>query len=236
MGSISKIEWTESTWNPVTGCTKITAGCANCYAYIMARRLHAMGNPRYANGFNVTLHNDLIRLPLTWKKPRRVFVNSMSDLFHEEVPIDFIVKVFEVMNVTPWHNYQILTKRTKRLVEIAPYLKWTPNIWQGATIENSSVVDRLFDLKQIPANIKFLSLEPLIGPLNDLDLDGIQWVIVGGESGAYARPIMAEWIYEIRDHCVRQKVPFFFKQWGGFNKKKNGRLLEGRTWDEMPDY
>ncbi len=235
MGSISKIEWTESTWNPVTGCTKISAGCTNCYAYTMAKRLQAMNNPRYKNGFNITLHEDLLTLPLSWKKPKKIFVNSMSDLFHEEVPEEFIYKIFKIMNQTPWHNYQILTKRSNRLLELAPFINWTTNIWQGVTIENNSVANRINDLKQIPAYIRFLSLEPLIGPIKNLDLSGIHWVIVGGESGPAARPMMIEWVREIRDYCIKQNIPFFFKQWGGVQKHLTGRILDMRTWDEYPD-
>ncbi len=234
MSSMSKIEWTESTWNPVTGCTKITAGCENCYAYTMAKRLKAMGNPRYKNGFEVTLHEDLIELPLKWKKPKRIFVNSMSDLFHEKVPFDFIKRTFEVMNKTPRHNYQILTKRSKRLVELAPFLKWSPNIWQGVTVENNTVLDRIEDLKIVPARIKFLSLEPLIGPLGEIDFNHIDWVIVGGESGPAARPMKIEWVRQIRESCIKQNTPFFFKQWGGIRKHITGRILDNRTWDEYP--
>ena len=234
MGLKSKIEWTESTWNRVTGCTKITPGCKNCYAYTMAKRLKAMGNPRYKNGFEVTLHEDLIKLPLTWKKPKKVFVNSMSDLFHDKVPIDFIKKVFDIMNQTPWHNYQLLTKRSDRLVELSPLFKWTPNIWQGVSVENNSVVNRINELKSIPAVVRFLSFEPLIGPLPHLNLEGIHWVIVGGESGPAARPMKAEWARNIRDYCIEQHIPFFFKQWGGVRKKLTGRVLDKRTWDEYP--
>lgn len=235
MGLTSKIEWTESTWNPVTGCTKITAGCANCYAFTMAKRLHSMGNPRYKNGFDVTLHEDLITLPFKWIKPKMIFVNSMSDLFHEKVPDEFIKKVFETMNLTPRHTYQILTKRSKRLVELAPFLKWTQNIWQGVTVENASVVNRIYDLELIPAHTRFLSLEPLIGPLNQIELRGMHWVIVGGESGPVSRLMKIEWVREIRDHCIEQQIPFFFKQWGGIRKHITGRILDNRTWDEYPN-
>jgi protein gp37 len=234
MGTISKIEWTDSTWNPVTGCTKITAGCANCYAFRMAKRLKAMGNLRYAHGFQVTLHEDLIEAPITWKKPRLIFVNSMSDLFHEEVPEDFISRVFDTMNKTPHHTYQILTKRSKRLVEIAPRLNWTANIWQGVSVENETVIHRIDDLKRVSAQVRFLSLEPLIGPLCQLDLKDIHWVIVGGESGPGARPIEIKWVRDIRDMCIEQSVPFFFKQWGGVQKHITGRTLDGRTWDQYP--
>ena len=235
MGLLSKIEWTESTWNPVTGCTKISDGCVNCYACIMAKRLQSMGNPRYKNGFDLTLHEDLIDLPLYWKKSKIIFVNSMSDLFHEDIPFDFIRKIFDVMNKTPWHNYQILTKRSKRLAEVSNLLKWTPNIWQGVTIENDKVIDRINDLKLTPAHIKFLSLEPLIGPLDDLDLVGIHWVIVGGESGPNSRPMKVEWVRSIRDYCVEYNIPFFFKQWGGPRKHLTGRTLDNKTWDQYPE-
>jgi protein gp37 len=231
----SKIEWTEATWNPVTGCTKISDGCKNCYAYTMAKRLQAMGNPRYKNGFNVTLHYDLIDKPLKWKKPRRIFVNSMSDLFHEEVPFDFIKQVFEAMRKASWHNFQILTKRSERLKKLAPYLPWAPNIWQGVTVENEKVQNRIDDLRKIPSAIRFISLEPLIGPINSIKLSNIHWVIVGGESGPGSRPMDIEWVREIRSQCQIQEVPFFFKQWGGIQKHKNGRLLDNRYWDEYPD-
>ena len=235
MGSISKIEWTESTWNPVTGCTKITEGCTNCYAYAMAKRLKAMGNPRYKNGFEVTIHEDLLELPLLWKKPRTIFVNSMSDLFHEKVPNEFILKVFKVMNKTPWHRYQILTKRSSRLLEISPFVKWSPNIWQGVTVENNLAMDRIQDLKKIPSNVRFLSLEPLIGPVTGIDISDMHWVIVGGESGPRARPMKVDWVREIRDLCIQKNIPFFFKQWGGVQKQRNGRILDCKTWDEYPE-
>lgn len=234
MAGKSKIEWTESTWNPVTGCTKVSAGCANCYASNLAKRLKAMGNSRYINGFDVTLHEDLIELPFSWKKPRRIFVNSMSDLFHELVPYEFIKKVFTVMNKTPWHSYQILTKRSEILKQLSSRLEWADNIWQGVTVENNSVRNRIDDLRKVPAAVRFLSLEPLIGSIPSLNLDGIHWVIVGGESGPGARPMKIEWVREIRDECEKQKVPFFFKQWGGVNKHRTGRILDKRTWDEYP--
>jgi len=235
MSNKSKIEWTESTWNPVTGCTKISEGCENCYAYTMAKRLKAMKNIRYSNGFNVTLHEDLIERPYEWKKPRLVFVNSMSDLFHEYIPLDFIQKLFKVMNDTPMHTYQILTKRSKRLSEIFHQLKWTKNIWIGVSVENNSTLERITDLEVVPARIKFVSFEPLIEGINELKLNNINWVIVGGESGPKARPIQAEWVKDIRDYCVKNRIPFFFKQWGGTRKHKTGRLLDERTWDELPD-
>jgi protein gp37 len=235
LATVSKIEWTDSSWNPVTGCTRISSGCQNCYAQRMAKRLKAMGNPRYTNGFKVTLHWDLINAPYEWKKPRRIFVNSMSDLFHEDVPVEFIKRVFDTMNNTPWHTYQVLTKRSERLLKLAPLLNWTPNIWQGVSIENQEVVHRLEHLREVPAHVKFLSLEPLLGPLSELRIDKIHWVIVGGESGPRARPIKPEWVRELRDNCIENDVPFFFKQWGGTRKHLNGRLLDGQTWDQYPD-
>jgi len=234
MATISSIEWTEATWNPVTGCTKISEGCRNCYAAKMAKRLNAMHNPRYINGFNVTLHEDLINLPLTWKKPRRIFVNSMSDLFHKDVPLEFIQAVFQTMQEAHWHTFQILTKRSDRLLELSKQLPWPPNVWQGVSVEDSRVLHRIEHLKQVPAQIRFLSVEPLIGPLDNLNLTNIHWVIVGGESGPGARPMGLEWVRSIRDQCVDEKVAFFFKQWGGVQKHRTGRLLDGRTWDEFP--
>ncbi|GBC63376.1 phage Gp37/Gp68 family protein [Desulfonema ishimotonii] len=231
----SKIEWTESTWNPVTGCTKISAGCANCYAERMAKRLKMMGQPNYANGFQVTLHEHVLKYPLRWKKPKIIFVNSMSDLFHEQVPDSFIFKTFNVMKAAYWHQFQILTKRSSRLIELASKLDWTKNIWIGVSVENESVKYRIDDLRFIPAHIRFLSLEPLLGPLFSLNLTNIDWVIVGGESGPKARPMKEKWVTEIKKQCIEQNVPFFFKQWGGVNKKRAGRLLEGRIWDDMPE-
>jgi len=230
----STIEWTETTWNPTTGCTKISEGCKNCYAAILAKRLQAMGQKKYANGFELTLHNDSLTDPYKWKKPQLVFVNSMSDLFHENVPIEFIQKVFRVMNDTPQHTYQVLTKRSKRLAEVSHMLNWTPNIWMGVSVENSKVTNRIDDLRNCGATIKFLSCEPLIGSLKNLNLNGLNWVIGGGESGFKSRIMEKEWIEDLQYQCAEAKVAFFFKQWGGVNKKKNGRLLNGRTWDEMP--
>lgn len=230
----SKIEWTETTWNPVTGCTKISTGCQNCYAYTLAKRLKAMSNPRYINGFDITLHDDLIDKPLFWKSPRKIFVNSMSDLFHENIPIEFIEKIFTTMNKAHWHTFQVLTKRSDNLKKLSPLLKWTKNIWMGVTVESYSEKYRIDDLKETDAAIKFLSLEPLLSSLGELDLSKIDWVIVGGESGFKARPMNIEWVREIRDQCIEQNTPFFFKQWGGINKKKNGRLLDGKLWDEYP--
>ncbi|HEY8747179.1 MAG TPA: phage Gp37/Gp68 family protein [Tepidisphaeraceae bacterium] len=230
----SSIEWTEATWNPVTGCTKVSAGCKHCYAERMAKRLQAMGVDRYAKGFALTLQPDVIDLPRQWKKGRTIFVNSMSDLFHEKVPADFVRKVFRVMNECPQHTFQILTKRPEIASRYAPELDWTQNIWMGTSVENMLVVHRIAALKSIPAAVRFLSLEPLIGPLPALDLDGIHWVIAGGESGPGARPMQQSWVEQIRDRCVARGVAFFFKQWGGVNKKRTGRTLDGRIWDEMP--
>ena len=229
----TKIEWTEVTWNPVTGCTKVSEGCRNCYAEKMAKRLQAMGVKRYQNGFQVTLHPDLIDLPLRWKKPRKIFVNSMSDLFHPGVPDEFILKVFETMNRATQHIFQVLTKRPERVVTLADRLNWTPNIWMGTSVESMKVVERVDHLRKVPARIRFLSCEPLLGPL-ELNLEGIHWVIVGGESGPGARPLDGQWVREIRDQCIKENVAFFFKQWGGVQKHRTGRMLDGRTWDEMP--
>jgi protein gp37 len=235
MGFNSSIEWTEATWNPVTGCTKISPGCQHCYAERLAKRLQAMGQWRYAHGFRVTLHPDLLDLPSRWRTPRRIFVNSMSDLFHERVPDVFIHQVFEVMNRADWHCFQILTKRAERLTTLSPKLCWQPHIWMGVSVESPRYVLRIDALRQTGARVKFLSLEPLLGPLPHLDLRGIDWVIVGGESGPGARPMEASWVLDLRDQCQRAGVPFFFKQWGGVHKHWTGRLLEGRTWDDMPE-
>ncbi|OKL37031.1 DUF5131 family protein [Domibacillus mangrovi] len=234
MAGNSNIEWTEATWNPITGCTKVSEGCKNCYAERMARRLTAMGNPRYVNGFNVTLHPDLVDVPRRWVKPRKIFVNSMSDLFHKDVPLDFIQKVFQTMNETPQHSYQVLTKRPERAAELSSHLTFTPNIWMGTSIENQRVIERMNCLKQVPAHIRFLSCEPLLGPL-DLELSNIHWVIVGGESGPGARPMEADWVRSIRDQCQDQQVAFFFKQWGGVQKHRYGRELDEQTYDEFPE-
>lgn len=230
----SKIEWTDSSWNPITGCTKISLGCKNCYAEKMAKRLKAMGNPNYENGFELTLHEDTLLLPLSWKSSKLIFVNSMSDLFHEKIPLEFIMNIFEVMRKAYWHTFQVLTKRSDRLVEIAPLLLWPRNVWMGVSVENLDYTYRIDDLRNTPAKIKFISFEPLLGPLPNLNLRDIDWVIVGGESGTNSRTIEEEWVKDLRDQCINEKVPFFFKQWGGKNKKKAGRLLEGKTWDEMP--
>lgn len=234
MGVGSTIEWTESTWNPLTGCTKISPGCKHCYAERMAKRLQAMGQPNYANGFKLTLHEKALGLPLQWKKPQTIFVNSMSDLFHQRVPVEFILRVFETMNRAHWHRYQVLTKRAERLAELSPKLPWTPNIWMGVSVEHVYYAHRIDALRRTGAQVKFLSLEPLLGPLPNLDLNGIHWLIVGGESGPRARPLEKAWVLDLRDQCHAAGVPFFFKQWGGISKKKTGRILEGRTWDEMP--
>jgi protein gp37 len=234
MGSDSKIEWTEATWNPVTGCSKISAGCQNCYAERMAKRLRAMGQPNYRDGFKVTVHEETLALPLSWKKPRLIFVNSMSDLFHKEVPLPFILKVFDIMHKANWHHYQVLTKRSERLLELDPKLKWAPHIWMGVTVEDDVNKRRIRDLQETHAHVKFISLEPLIAPMNNLPLEGIGWAIVGGESGPGARPMEPAWVLSIRDQCAHAQVPFFFKQWGGVNKKKTGHLLEGQTYDAMP--
>ena len=234
MGLKSAIEWTQSTWNPVTGCSKISPGCAHCYAERMAKRLQAMGQPNYANGFQVTLHEHALKLPLGWHKSQMIFVNSMSDLFHEDVPSDFILRAFEIMRQARWHVFQILTKRSERLSELSATLPWSPNIWMGVTVESQDYAYRIGHLRGIGASTRFLSLEPLLGPLPGLDLRDIDWVIVGGESGPGARPMRPEWALDIRDQCQRADVPFFFKQWGGTFKKRAGRSLEGREWDEMP--
>lgn len=235
MGLKSTIEWTESTWNPVTGCTKVSPGCKFCYAERMAERLQAMGQANYRDGFRLTLQPQMLDLPLKWKRPQAIFVNSMSDLFHKDVPLDYIQRVFDVMRRAHWHRFQVLTKRADRLAELDPFLEWPKNVWMGVSVESSDHVDRIDCLRRAHAALKFLSLEPLLGPLPGLDLRGIDWAIVGGESGPSARPVEEDWILDIRDQCRSAGVAFFFKQWGGQNKKKTGRLLEGRTWDEMPE-
>lgn len=222
------------TWNPTTGCNKISAGCKFCYAEIMARRLKAMGLEKYRNGFRLTLHRDALQLPYSWKHPKLVFVNSMSDLFHSAIPVEFLKEVFSVMNDCPRHTFQVLTKRADILVERDPFLTWTPNIWMGVSVENGNVLSRIDYLRETRAVIKFLSLEPLLGPLPNLNLKGIDWVIVGGESGPHARPIAKEWVEDIRDQCHSSGVKFFFKQWGGKRKKVTGRQLNGRFYNDMP--
>ncbi len=234
MSTQSSIEWTEATWNPITGCTKISAGCKHCYAERMALRLQAMGQPNYVNGFQLTLHPHMLNRPLGWKKPQMVFVNSMSDLFHEDVPAAFIQRVFAVMREASWHTFQVLTKRAARLAQLDAELDWPDNVWMGVTVEHWDVVDRIDWLRQTRAAVKFLSLEPLLGPLPDLNLAGVDWVIVGGESGPGARPMAKAWVEDLRDQCLAAQIPFFFKQWGGTRKKKAGRLLEGRLWNQMP--
>jgi protein gp37 len=236
MAAGSTIEWTEATWNPVTGCTKISAGCKNCYAERMSKRLKAMGKSQYVNGFKLTLQPAALELPLKWKRPRVIFVNSMSDLFHKDVPLEYVERVFDVMNRSPQHTFQVLTKRPEIAASYADRLAWTKNIWMGTSVENALVSHRVASLREIPAHIRFLSVEPLIGPMNRLALTGIHWVIVGGESGPGSRPMDPQWVRAIRDRCIAQNVPFFFKQWGGVNKKRTGRILDGRTWDEMPEH
>lgn len=234
MAISSKIEWTHSTWNPLTGCTKVSPGCDNCYAERLAKRLHAMGNHAYRNNFELTLQEQALSLPLKWKKPQVIFVNSMSDLFQDGVPDEYIKQVFAVMAQAHWHQFQVLTKRAGRLEAVASKLTWPSNVWMGVSVENRKFQFRIDKLRKTDAKIKFLSLEPLLGPLPDLNLKGINWVIVGGESGPGARPMPKEWVTEIRDQCQDSDVPFFFKQWGGVNKKRTGRELDGRFWDETP--
>jgi protein gp37 len=234
MADHSHIEWTEATWNPVTGCTKVSAGCKNCYAERLALRLEAMGNQRYRNGFDLTLHDDVVDLPKSWRIPRMIFVNSMSDLFHKDVPLDFIQRVFATMRNCSQHTFQILTKRSDRLLGLASRIDWPSNVWMGVSVEDSRVLSRIDDLRKVPAAIRFLSCEPLIGSLAGIELTHIHWVIVGGESGPYARPMKIEWVREIFRACRKADVPFFFKQWGGVRKDLTGRLLRGRTYDEMP--
>lgn len=233
----TKIQWTEMTWNPITGCTKISDGCQNCYAARMAKRLKAMGNPRYINEFEVTVHKDLLEVPLDIKQPKMIFVNSMSDLFHKDVPDDIIIKVFETMNKAHWHTFQLLTKRPERVLAMdqAGLLKWSSNIWMGTTVENDKYIDRIDKLRKTKANIKFLSCEPLLGSLKDISLEEIDWVIVGGESGPKSREMKKEWVLELKELCEKYSVAFFFKQWGGINKKKSGRLLDGKTYDGYPN-
>lgn len=243
MSDHSRIEWTETTWNPTTGCDRVSAGCDNCYALTLANRLKAMGSPRYqldgdprtsGPGFGVAEHLDALGLPFSWRQPRLVFVNSMSDLFHARVSLEFIRRVFAVMEATPQHTYQLLTKRAMRMRRLAAELDWPSNLWVGVSVENEAVLGRIDELRQVPAAVRFLSCEPLLGPLASLGLDGIGWVIVGGESGHRARPMDSAWALGIRDQCDAAGVPFFFKQWGGRTSKTGGRELEGRTWDEMP--
>ncbi len=231
----SSIEWTEATWNPVTGCSKISPGCKNCYAERMAKRLKAIGQPNYLNGFKVAMHEHALGLPLRWKKSQTIFVNSMSDLFHEDVPFEYAERVFDVMRRAHWHRFQVLTKRAERLLEFNDQIMWAPNVWMGVSVENQDYVSRINCLRKTNAAVKFLSLEPLLGPLHDLNLRNIDWVIAGGESGPGARPMSPEWAADIRDQCLAQETAFFFKQWGGVRKKKAGRTLDGKIWNEMPE-
>jgi protein gp37 len=243
MSTTSSIEWTETTWNPTTGCDQISAGCDNCYALALSKRLKAMGKIKYTNdgnprtsgeGFGLTIHEGTLELPRRWKRPRLIFVNSMSDLFHARVPAEFIQRVFGVMNETPQHTYQILTKRSRRLARMAPRLPWSENIWMGVSVEDAKVAYRIEDLKCVAAAVRFISAEPLIGPLSQVDLAGIHWVIAGGESGAGARPVDIKWVRDLRDRCIAAQTAFFFKQWGGRTPKAGGRLLDGREWNEQP--
>jgi len=234
MATISSIEWTEMTWNPVTGCTKVSQGCKNCYAERMTKRLTAMGSDRYRNGFRVTLHPDSLDAPRKWKQGRVVFVNSMSDLFHNDIPLPYIQRVFDTMRDCSHHTFQVLTKRSERLAELSSSLPWPDNVWMGVSVEDSRVMHRVADLQKVPSTLRFLSLEPLIGPLDDIPLKGIHWVIVGGESGPRARPMKKEWVSSILRQCRSARVPFFFKQWGGIRKDLTGRTLNGRIYDEMP--
>lgn len=231
----SSIEWTEMTWNPTTGCSKISTGCKFCYAEIMSKRLKAMGVEKYKDNFKVRTHDDALKIPYTWKHSKVVFVNSMSDLFHKEIPLEFIQKVFKVMNDNPQHVFQVLTKRSERLLELHTELKWTHNIWMGVSVENAKQKHRIDNLRQINARVKFLSLEPLLAHMGEINLENIDWVIVGGESGHKPRPMDADWVLDIQEQCKEKNVAFFFKQWGGKNKKANGRILNGRTYDEMPE-
>jgi protein gp37 len=234
MAKGSIIEWTESTWNPVTGCTKISPGCKHCYAERLAKRLKAMGQPNYQNGFQLTMHEQSLQLPLSWKKPQMIFVNSMSDLFHDDVTEDFIQRVFAVMQRASIHTFQVLTKRAERLAALAGKLAWPTNVWVGVSVETNDYLYRIDHLRNVPAHTRFVSFEPLLSALGNINLDSISWAIVGGESGPQARPMNKEWVIDIKEQCASAGTPFFFKQWGGTNKKKTGRLLEGRTWNELP--
>jgi protein gp37 len=234
MGEHSAIEWTDATWNPVTGCTKVSQGCKHCYAERMARRLQAMGVHRYRHGFKLTLQPDVLELPLRWRNPRKIFVNSMSDLFHPSVPFDFVAGVFRTMKKANWHTFQILTKRADRLVKLSSRLDWPSNVWMGTSVESAEHWNRVELLRKVPASVRFISAEPLLGSLGHHDFSGISWVIVGGESGPGARPPDPVWVREIRDQCFSQNIAFFFKQWGGVNKKAAGRKLDRKTWNEMP--
>jgi protein gp37 len=231
----SAIEWTESTWNPITGCTKISPGCKHCYAETFAERWRGTPHHPYEQGFDLRIWPDRLGLPHAWKKPRTIFVNSMSDLFHKDVPLAFIIDIFASMNRADWHTYQILTKRSERLLELDRHLPWDSHIWMGVSVENEDYAFRIDHLRETRSKVKFLSLEPLLGPMPNLKLKYIDWVIVGGESGLRARPMDPNWVFDIRDQCLTAKVPFFFKQWGGLHKKRAGRILEGKTWDQMPE-
>jgi protein gp37 len=235
MSQNSTIEWTDATWNPVTGCTKISSGCRNCYAEKMSERLQAMGQANYKNGFELTLQPHMLERPLTWRKPKMIFVNSMSDLFHKDVPFEYIQKVFFVMYEAQQHIFQVLTKRSRRLKKLARYLPWPENVWMGVTVESKDYTNRIDNLCATDARVKFISFEPLLSPMPGLNLNGIDWVILGGESGPGSRPMKKEWVIDIRDRCNAADVPFFFKQWGGTNRKKAGRTLDGIIWDQMPD-
>lgn len=244
MSDRSAIEWTEATWNPTTGCDRVSAGCDNCYALALAKRLKAMGSPKYQNdgdertsgpGFGLTVHPDALRVPYGWRGPRTVFVNSMSDLFHARVPLDFVREVFAVIADTPQHTYQVLTKRARRLRQVSGRLEWPANLWMGVSVESTKELARVDDLRRVPAAVRFLSCEPLLGPLDDLDVGGVDWVIVGGESGPRYRPVEEAWVTGVRDICLEAQVAFFFKQWGGRTPKASGRELQGRTWDQMPE-
>lgn len=230
----SSIEWTELTWNPTTGCDKVSSGCKNCYAEIMTKRLRAMGLEKYKDGFALRTHPEVLKVPYSWKKPAMVFVNSMSDLFHPDVPAEFIHSVFEVMNDCPHLIFQVLTKRSERLADLAHQLKWSQNIWMGVSVENELVADRITHLRSVPASVRFLSCEPLLGPVKNLKLRGIDWVIAGGESGSSPRPIEEQWVLDLRDLCETRGVTFFFKQWGGRNKKASGRVLDGKIYNAFP--
>lgn len=243
MADKTAIEWTEATWNPTTGCDRISAGCDNCYALTLAKRLKAMGSTKYQNdgdprtsgpGFAVTIHEDALDIPYRWRDPRVVFVNSMSDLFHARVPLTFVRKVFTVMADTPRHTYQVLTKRAARLARLAPQIDWPANVWMGVSVEDHTAQDRIDHLRLVPAAVRFVSAEPLLGPLPRLDLDGIHWLIAGGESGQGCRPVDPSWLRDLRDQCEEAGTAFFFKQWGGRTPKAGGRLLDNRTWDQMP--
>lgn len=234
MSQSSSIEWTDATWNPVTGCTKVSQGCKHCYAQRFAERFRGIAGHPFEQGFDLRLWPDRLTLPLQWKEPRRIFVNSMSDLYHEKIPTSFIRQIFDTMVIARRHTFQILTKRAKRLGDLGASLPWGPNIWQGVSIESMDVAWRADELRKVPADVRFLSLEPLIGPLDALDMTGIQWVIVGGESGPHARPMKKEWVRTLRDRCRRDAVPFFFKQWGGPRKHETGRILDGRVYNEFP--